>query len=75
MTGLNEAMRDELDNTQELIDLLESGGMDLICHSKDADEEDTFLFGPDLIDQLKRKRIIMRRHWRDIEQHLATPLK
>ena len=71
----NEHMRDELDNTQELIGLLENGGMDLICHSEDPAEEDTFLLGPDLVDQLKNKCKIMRRHWLDIQNHLATPHK
>ena len=71
----NEHMRDELDNTQELIGLLENGGMDLICHSKEPAEEDTFLLGPDLVDQLKTKCKIMRRHWLDIQNHLATPHK
>lgn len=72
---INDAMRDELDNADQLIGLLAGGGMDLICHSDSPAEEDTFLFGPDLIDQIKRKRSIMRRHWLDIEAHLATPLK
>lgn len=71
----NEIMRDELDNAQELIGLLEKDGMDLICHAKDSIHEDTFLLGPDLIDQLKRKRKIMLDHWRDIEGYLTSPLK
>jgi len=71
----NEIMRDELDNAQELIDLLEDGGMELTCHAEDTAEEDTFLLGPGLIDQVKAKRLIMRRHWLDIQNHLATPLK
>jgi hypothetical protein len=72
----NEIMRNELDNAQELIDLLlADGGMDLMCHATNPAEEDTFLFGPDIVDQLKQKRLIMRRHWLDIQNHLATPLK
>ena len=71
----NEIMRDELDNAQELIDILEKGGMDLICHAKDAIHEDTFLLGPDLIKQVKKKRRIMLDHWRDIEGYLTSPLK
>jgi hypothetical protein len=68
-------MRDELDNAQELIDLLEKGGMDLLCHAKDQLHEDTFLPGPDLIAQLKLKRKIMLDHWRDIEGYLTSPMK
>jgi len=75
LTAFNEIMRDELDNAQELIDLLENGGMELVCHADQPEEEDIFLLGPDLIDQLKKKRLIMRRHWLDIQNHLITPLK
>lgn len=71
----NQIMRDELDNTQDLIDILNDGGMESVCHAKDKAHEDTFLLGPDLIEQLKMKRKIMLRHWTDIEGYLATPLK
>ena len=66
-------MRNEFDNTQELIDLLENGGMDLVCHAQAPFKEDTFLLGADLIEQLKQKRKIMMAHWRDIEGYLTTP--
>ncbi len=68
-------MRDELDNTQELIDVLENGGMDFIAHANEPGYEDTFLLGPDLIGQLKKKRKIMFKHWTDIEGYLASPFK
>ena len=71
----NVVMRDELDNAFELIQLLEKGGMDLICHAKDSIHEDTFLLGPDLISQVKKKRKVMLDHWRDIEDYLTSPLK
>lgn len=71
----NEIMRQEFDNTQNLIELLENEGMDLICHAVNSVYEDTFLLGPDLIDQLKLKRKIMMKHWTDIEKYLTTPLK
>lgn len=75
LQSFNAIMRDELDNTQKLIGLLEEGGMDFINHAKTPEYEDTFLLGPDLIDQLKLKRKIMLRHWTDIEMYLTTPLK
>lgn len=75
LQNFNTLMRDELDNTQELIDLLESGGMEFISHADDPDYEDTFLLGPDLVDQLKLKRKIMVAHWTDIEGFMATPFK
>ena len=71
----NTIMRDELDNTQELIDLLEDGGMAFISHATNPEYEDTFLLGPDLIGQLKLKRKIMIKHWTDIEGYMATPFK
>jgi hypothetical protein len=71
----NEIARDELDNTQELIDILENGGMDLLNYTKDAKYEDRFVLGPDLIKQLKKKRKIMLDHWRDVEDYLASPFK
>ena len=72
---LNEFMRDELDNTTELIEVLEQTGLDLVCHSETKDEEDTFKLGPDLIEQLRKKMKIMRDHWLDAGRYLATPHK
>jgi len=54
---------------------LEDGGMNLICHAKDPSMEDTFILGPDLINQLKKKREVKLAHWTDIEGYLATPFK
>ncbi len=71
----NAIMRDELDNTLELIDVLEDGGMDFICHANTPEYEDTFLLGPNLIEQLKLKRKIMLKHWTDIEGYMTTPFK
>tara|TARA_R110002049_G_scaffold243170_2_gene416945 strand:- start:3833 stop:5677 length:1845 start_codon:yes stop_codon:yes gene_type:complete len=75
LQAFNMVMRDELDNTTELIETLENNGMDYISHSDYKQYEDTFLLGPDLIQQLKKKRKIMLEHWRDIEDYMATPLK
>ena len=75
LVDFNGIMRDELDNMQEMIGLLESGGMDLVCSAKPPFPEDTFILGPDLIEQLKMKRKIMLAHWTDIEAYLSTPFK
>jgi hypothetical protein len=73
---LNEFMRDELDNTTELIELLDAGGgMRQILTAENPGDEDTFLLGPDLLENLKLKREIMRRHWLDAEEFLAPPHK
>ena len=71
----NEIMRDELDNTNELIAMLEKGGLELVARAKDPRYEDTFLLGPDLVGQLKMKAQLMRKHWLDIQDYLAPPLK
>lgn len=71
----NAVMRDELDNTVEFIEILENGGMEFICHAENSKYEDSFLLGPDLVDQLKKKRKIMLKHWTDIESYMTTPLK
>jgi hypothetical protein len=71
----NTIMRDELDNTQELIGLLQQGGIHSLCLAKDAKHEDVFLLGPDIIDQLKKKRKIMLDHWTDIQDYLTSPFK
>jgi hypothetical protein len=71
---LNEFMRDELDNTTELIGLLDGdGGMAQILTATDPADEDTFLLGPHLLDQLKNKCQIMRRHWLDTQRYFSTP--
>jgi hypothetical protein len=71
----NLIMRDELDNTVELAELLERSGTDVICLAKDNAHEDCFLLNPDLIGQLKKKRRIMIDHWRDIEDYMTSPFK
>lgn len=71
----NEIMRDELDNTAELIAMLENGGIDLVAKAETSRHEGTFLLGPDLIPQLKKKLKIMRAHWLDVQGYLAPPHK
>jgi hypothetical protein len=72
---LNEFMRDELDNTGELVSILENGGIGLMLLAKDAANEDTFLLGPDLIEQLRKKMKVMRAHWIDAQDYLQMPHK
>jgi hypothetical protein len=75
LLDFNAIMRDELDNMQQMIDILEAGGINLISTSKQPFPEDTFILGPDLINQLRMKRKIMLAHWTDIEGYLSTPFK
>ena len=71
----NSIQRDEFDNTNELIALLQNGGMELVAHSQSKKYEDTFLLGPDLIDALREKARLMEREWLDVGQYLTSPLK
>lgn len=71
----NEVMRDELDNTTELIEILQQSGTDILCLALKPTYEDCFLLGPDIISQLKKKSNIMLDHWRDIEDYMTTPFK
>jgi len=75
LQSMNALMRDELDNTQQLIDLVSNGGLELLAHATKSEDEDTFLFGPNLVEQLQAKYAIMRDHWIDIEDYMASPAK
>jgi hypothetical protein len=69
----NEIQRDELDNTNELINLLGNGGLELVARARSAKDEDTFLYGPNLVDDMKKKVAIMREHWTDGQHYLTPP--
>lgn len=71
----NAILRDELDNANELIAMLEAGGMDLVAAADDARYEDTFLMGPDFIEQVKKKVKVMRNRWLEVQEYLAPPHK
>jgi len=69
----NDIQRDELDNTNELIDLLANGGLELIARARNPRDEDTFLYGPNLLDDMRKKVAIMREHWLDGQRYLTPP--
>ena len=71
----NELMRDELDNTNELLALFKERGTDHIFHAEDNRYQSPFLFGPDLVGDLEKKIRVMRDHWLDVERYLAPPHK
>jgi hypothetical protein len=72
---LNALMRDELDNTAEMLQLLRNGGMERMLVAERAGDEDTFLLGPDLVGNLQQKMRIMTRHWLDAQAYMSTPHK
>lgn len=71
----NQIQRDEFDNANKLIVLLQNGGLELMGHAQDKRHEDTFLLGPDIISALHEKTRLMRRHWLDVQMYLASPNK
>ncbi len=58
--------RDEIDNTNELAGLLEGSKVPLIELAPSKSQEDIFVIGPDIVDQLRRKARIMLRHELDV---------
>lgn len=67
-----ETYRSETENTLELIRILENGGLACLAHAENARYEDTFLLGPDIIDQLKKKLKIMGKYNTDFDRHLIA---
>jgi hypothetical protein len=63
--------RDEFDNTNEILALLKQGGLKNFAYSRDKRHEDTFLLGPDFVQQIQRKADLMRQHWRDVDKYLT----
>ncbi len=68
-----EVLRDELDNTDEMIALLERGGLEMVARASDPADEDTFMLGPDILGAMRKKREIMLKHWREAEDYLVSP--
>jgi len=58
--------RHDVDNTLELIHLLESSKETLVLTAATPEEEDIFLFGPNLIEQLHKKIDITLKHQLDV---------
>jgi hypothetical protein len=69
----NEIQRDELDNTNELLSLLANGGLDFVARARNPKDEETFLYGPNLLDDMRKKVSIMSEHWLDGQRYLTPP--
>jgi len=59
--------REELDNITELVELMESQTETVIACARTPEEENVFLFAPDLVEQLRLKMDVMLDHWQDYE--------
>ncbi len=70
-----DVVRSEIDNTSNLIVLLESQVKisNIIIHAETDEEEYIRLLGPGLIGQLKKKIKIMNSHWRDYNEIFSRP--
>lgn len=60
--------RNEIDNTHELIALLESSKSPLVKTAPSMEDEDIFNLGPNIIEQLKKKVGIMLKHQLDVNR-------
>jgi len=69
----NEIIRDEIDNTTELIKLLEQTNLEVIYTATTPEGEDTFLLSPKLIAQLQMKTKLMLKYWRQAENYFPMP--
>lgn len=69
---LRKIAREELDNTAELIDLIEKADGPVLDCASSPEEESVFLLGPDLPAALRRKMEIMWDHWQDYERLYPT---
>jgi hypothetical protein len=58
--------RNEIDNINELIGLLEGSPIPLVELAPSMAEEDIFLIGPNIVEQLRKKVQIMLRHQLDV---------
>jgi len=72
---MHRAMRWELDNTNELIRLIEESPVPLIYGAPSKAEEGALVMGPDILEGLKKKVSIMIKYWRTAEQGYYLPTK
>ena len=64
---MQRAMRWELDNTYELIDILKKAPEPIFWTAPHPSFEGQLIMGPNILEQLEKKVDIMLRHWRDSE--------
>lgn len=73
--SINEVSRDEIDNTMEIISLLEQAKTPILQTASAPEFENIMLFGPDIINQLRKKAAIMEAHRRDVTRLFMSPNK
>jgi hypothetical protein len=70
---LDRVLRAELDNTLAFQDLLGLDPEGIVTRAVAPEDEDTFTLAPNLLQQLSRKREIMRAHWQDTARLVPLP--
>jgi hypothetical protein len=71
---MTKTARQEIDNTAELISLIQSRPNDVIIDTaKSKEQEYVRLLGPDLVEKLTRKMAIMNAHWEDYRRIFTQP--
>jgi|GEM_PF-2350275 len=72
--NMRKIAREEVDNTAELIELIESQSEKVIDHADRPEQESVFVLGPDIVGDLRRKLDLMMDHWHDYEVLYPTTL-
>ncbi len=65
---LRKIARAELDNTYDLIGILEKAGGKVLEHARKPEEESVFMLDTDLVGALRHKAEVMLAHWQDYER-------
>ena len=65
--------RSEVDNAYELARLIEEAPRPVVAMTSDPAEEDSYVFGPDIAAQLRRKAEIMLDRWEDYNELYPAP--
>ena len=71
----NDIIRNEIDNTLEIISLLEQAKEPILQTADTPEFENIMLFGPDIVDQLRKKVAVMEAHRRDVTRLFIEPNK
>ena len=71
----NEITRSEIDNTLEIISLLEQAKEPILQTADTPEFENIMLFGPDIVSQLRKKVAVMEAHRRDVTKLFMAPNK
>jgi hypothetical protein len=66
---LNNIVRAEIDNTADLIRIIQTSPAPVIMTAKTVDEEDIMQLSPNLVDQLQKKIDIMLKHQMDFDKY------